>query len=139
MVPLQPLTDTAPELPGRVVAAQDWRDVAFVHWRVDAHDVHPLLPPGISPDLDADGTTWAGLIAFRLGRARLGPLPAVPVFGDFTEVNVRLYGVDARGRRGVVFRSLEAASLPAVLGARTLFSLPYFWARTGQRPTSDGW
>lgn len=43
---------------------------------------------------------------------------------DGTEVNVRLYGVDGQGRRGVVFLSLEASSLPAVLAARALFSLP---------------
>ncbi|MET0304348.1 MAG: DUF2071 domain-containing protein, partial [Microbacteriaceae bacterium] len=55
------------------------------------------------------------------------------------EVNVRLYGIDEQGRRGVVFRSLEASSLPAVLAARAIFSLPYLWARTAQRPTEHGW
>jgi len=43
---------------------------------------------------------------------------------------VRLYGVDARGRRGVVFRSLEASRCAAVLAARAAFGLPYFWSRT---------
>ena len=80
-----------------------------------------------------DGSSWVGLIAFRLARARFGPLPPVPHFGTFTEVNVRLYGVDGRGRRGVVFRSLEASRLAAVLVARTVFALPYRWATTDQR------
>ena len=39
----------------------------------------------------------------------------------------------------MVFRSLEASSLPAVLAARALFSLPYVWARTAHRPRVDGW
>jgi uncharacterized protein YqjF (DUF2071 family) len=86
-----------------------------------------------------DGSSWVGLIAFQLGDARVGPFPPTPVWGSFTEVNVRLYGVDENGRRGVVFRSLEASSLPAVLAARALFSLPYTWARTAQRPRADGW
>lgn len=137
-VELQPISTVAPTLIGGVVAAQEWRDVAFVHWRVESGRVAPLLPHGVVPD-EFDGSSWAGLIAFRLSRARLGPLPPVPHWGDFTEVNVRLYGVDAQGRRGVVFRSLEAASLPAVLAARAAFSLPYFWAHTAQRPWPGGW
>lgn len=132
------LTGTAPPLGGAVVAAQEWRQVAFVHWRVAADRVAPLLPPGVVPDV-FDGSSWVGLIAFRLGDARVGPFPPAPRWGSFTEVNVRLYGVDAQGRRGVVFRSLEASSLPAVIAARTLFSLPYMWARTAQRPMRDGW
>jgi hypothetical protein len=63
--------------------------------------------------------------------------PPVPYFGSFTEVNVRLYGVDAAGRRGVVFCSLEASRLAAVLTARALFQLPYQWARAASVVTDD--
>ena len=132
------ITRTAPPLPGRAVAAQRWSNVAFLHWRVSAARVAPLLPRGISPDVEG-GSSWVGLIAFELADARVGPLATPGRWGSFTEVNVRLYGVDAEGRRGVVFRSLEASSLPAVLAARALFSLPYVWARTGQRPRANGW
>ncbi len=132
------ISETAPPLSGQVVAAQEWRQVAFVHWRVAPDRVAPLLPRGVVPDV-MDGSSWVGLIAFRLGDARVGPFPPAPRWGSFTEVNVRLYGVDAQGRRGVVFRSLEASSLPAVIAARALFSLPYVWARTAQRPRPDGW
>ena len=120
----------------RVVAAQSWREATFLHWRVDSSAVAPLLPAGIRPD-EHDGSSWAGLIAFRLDGARLGPTPPIPYFGTFTEVNVRLYGVRADGRRGVVFRSLEASRLAAVLAARVTFSIPYFWSRTSQAE-SDG-
>lgn len=80
-----------------------------------------------------DGSSWVGLIAFDLGRATLGGGPAIPYFGDFTEVNVRLYGVDERGRRGVVFLSLEASRFAAVLAAHAAFSLPYKWSTTSSR------
>lgn len=135
---LAAISTTATALAGPVVAAQEWRQLAFVHWRVPASVVAPLLPAGVVPDV-FDGSTWVGLIAFRLGDARIGPFPPSPIGGSFTEVNVRLYGVDAEGRRGVVFRSLEASSLPAVLAARAMFGLPYEWARTAQRPTNGGW
>jgi uncharacterized protein YqjF (DUF2071 family) len=49
--------------------------------------------------------------------------------GSFPETNVRLYSVDAAGRRGVVFRSLESARLAFVLGARWALGLNYTWSR----------
>jgi uncharacterized protein YqjF (DUF2071 family) len=125
----EPITTSAPDLPGRAVASQRWSRVTFLHWRVESSAVAPLLPAGVRPD-EHDGSSWVGLIAFYLDRATVAGSPPVPYFGAFTEVNVRLYGVDARGRRGVVFRSLEASRLAAVLAARAGFSLPYFWSRT---------
>ena len=126
---IEPVSVTAPALPDGAVASQRWSKLTFVHWRVEAAVLAPLLPPGVRPD-EHDGSSWVGLIAFRLDRATLWGSPPVPYFGDFTEVNVRLYGVDERGRRGVVFLSLEASRLAAVLAARAAFSLPYFWSRT---------
>ena len=35
----------------------------------------------------------------------------LPYFGTFAETNVRLYSVDAAGRHGVLFRSLETTRL----------------------------
>lgn len=124
-----PISPTAPDLIGRRVASQRWSHLAFLHWRVDAAAIAPLLPPGVRPD-EHDGSSWVGLIGFMLDRATLGGSPPIPYFGEFAEINVRLYGVDERGRRGVVFLSLEASRLAAVLAARALFAIPYFWSRT---------
>ena len=140
---LEPITSVAPPLGGRTVASQRWSSVSFVHWRVSSSAVAPLLPAGVRPDeLDRPGepggSSWVGLIAFRLDRATLLGSPPVPYFGDFIEVNVRLYGVDERGRRGVVFRSLEASRLAAVVAARAAFSLPYVWAATSMRVSDEG-
>lgn len=123
----EPLTPTAPRPAGRTVFTQGWRDVAFLHWRVDPSAVAPLLPPGTRPDLH-DGSSWVGLIPFRMRRIGVLGAPGLPYLGSFLETNVRLYSVDEHGRRGVVFRSLEADRLLPVLTARAL-GLPYLWAR----------
>jgi uncharacterized protein len=125
----EPLSPIAPPLTGRASASQQWSDLAFLHWRVPADAVAPLLPAGLVPD-EFDGTSWVGLIAFVLERASIFGGPPIPYFGSFVEINVRLYAVDERGRRGVVFVSLDASRLAAVLTARSLFSLPYFWSST---------
>lgn len=114
---------------------QAWRDLAFLHWRVDAALAAPLLPPGTLPDV-FDGSSWVGLVPFRMVGAGVGGGPAVPWLGTFAETNVRLYCVDGAGRRGVVFRSLDASRLAVVLGARVAFALPYQWAR--MRVTRSG-
>ena len=125
---VQPVSVTAPELPGVQIMSQAWRDLAFLHWRVEPDVVAPLLPPGTRPDVH-DGSSWVGLIPFRMVGAGVGRGPVVPWLGSFAETNVRLYSVDEQGRRGVVFRTLEASRLAVVLGARAVFALPYTWAR----------
>lgn len=125
----------APELPGRAVIAQRWNRAVFVHWRVDPALVAPLLPAGTRPDVH-DGSAWVGLVPFVLSDFRFLPLRPVPLVGSFVEINVRTYAVDDSGRRGVVFRTLEAEHLAPVLAARALFGLPYRWARAGVR--TDG-
>jgi uncharacterized protein YqjF (DUF2071 family) len=125
----EPISRMAPGFAGKPIASQRWSHLTFLHWRVESSRVAPLLPAGVVPD-EHDGSSWVGLIPFMLDRATLFDSPPVPYVGSFVELNVRLYGVDARGRRGVVFRSLEASRLAAVLAARAAFGLPYFWSRT---------
>src|SRR5919112_4909616 len=125
----------APPLQSRQVMSQWWRDIAFLHWRVDPAVVAPLLPRGAHPDVH-DGSTWVGLIPFRMDDAGVGRGRPVPRYGSFPETNVRLYSVDDAGRHGVVFRSLEAPWLPVVAGARLGFGVPYEWARMSVRPAA---
>jgi uncharacterized protein YqjF (DUF2071 family) len=107
---------------------QQWRDLTFLHWRVEPDVVAPFLPAGTRPDVH-DGSTWVGLIPFRMVGAGFGRGPAVPYLGTFAETNVRVYSVDDQGRRGIVFLTLEASRLAVTLGARAAFALPYTWAR----------
>jgi uncharacterized protein YqjF (DUF2071 family) len=109
------------------VASQRWRWVSFVHWRVPSEAVAPLLPAGTRPD-EIDGTSWVGLIAFHISEFTFRPGIRLAYAGRFPEINVRLYTIDAAGRRGVVFLSMEASRLLAVLGARVSLQLPYVWA-----------
>ena len=134
--PAQPVSADAPALRGPALLDQVWRDLAFLHWRVEPERVAPLLPPGVAPDTH-DGSSWVGLIPFRLTDARFGTGPVLPYVGSFAETNVRLYGVDATGRRGVVFASLEAQRLAFVLGARVALNIPYTWARMRARRDAD--
>ncbi len=127
-----------PPLPTRQIMHQWWRDISFVHWRVDPARVAPLLPRGVRPDLH-DGSAWVGLIPFHMVGAGLGDGPAVPHLGTFLETNVRLYSVDDQGRHGVVFRSLEAERLAVVLGANVGFGVPYKYARMSRSPGLDTW
>lgn len=124
----EPVSRDAPALRGPALLDQVWRDLTFLHWRVDADLVAPLLPAGVLPDVH-DGSSWVGLIPFRLTDARFGSGPVLPYVGSFAETNVRLYGVDASGRRGVVFASLEAERLAFVVGSRVALNIPYTWAK----------
>ncbi len=123
----------APPLPGRAVIRQRWSDFVFLHWRVPPDVVAPFMPAGTRPDVDANGDAWVGLIPFVLSDHAFLPLPPVPGLGTFIEINVRTYSIDDAGRRGVVFRSLDAEQLPSVLAARALFGLPYRWMRAESR------
>jgi hypothetical protein len=134
---VEPVSPDPPKLRGRALLTQSWLDLAFLHWPAQPEVVAPLLPSGTRPDL-LDGVTYVGLIAFRMHRIGWLGLPGLPYFGSFPETNVRLYSVDRGGRRGVVFRSLEASRLLPVLVARGAFRLPYQWAKMPVRRTGDG-
>ena len=131
------LDPAGPPLPGRAIIRQRWSDVVFLHWRVAPEVVAPFMPPGTRPDVDANGDAWVALIPFVLSDHAFLPLPPVPGLGTFIEINVRTYSIDDRGRRGVVFRSLDAEQLPSVLAARALFGLPYQWMHAGMRLGND--
>lgn len=117
----------APELPRPVIMDQLWADAVFLHWRIDAAIVAGHLPSGVVPDI-VDGSSWVGLIGFRMVGAGLGEGLPVPYFGSFTEINVRLYTRGPDGTRGVVFVTLDASRLAVVLAARA-GGIPYVWSR----------
>lgn len=124
----EPITVDPPWSAAGPLLTQSWLDLTFVHWAVDPADVAPLLPAGTFPDT-FEGATYVGLVPFRMHRVGWFRLPGVPYLGTFPETNVRLYSVDEHGRRGVVFRSLDASRLIPVAVARTVFRLPYLWSR----------
>ncbi|WP_134767390.1 DUF2071 domain-containing protein [Nocardioides sp. 1609] len=130
------LDPQGPPLPSRQIMNQWWRDVVFVHWRVDPDAVAGLLPRGVRPDVH-DGSAWVGLVPFRMVDAGLGHRGPVPRLGTFLETNVRTYSVDAAGRRGVVFLSLDCDRAAVVAGAVATLRVPYRWARIAHHRQDD--
>lgn len=112
-----------------------WLDLLFAHWPLDPAVLRPLVPGAL--ELDTwDGRAWIGVVPFRMEDVGLRGLPAPPILGAFPEVNVRTY-VQHAGRPGVWFLSLDAASRPTVLGARTWFHLPYVFAEMSAEREGD--
>lgn len=95
---------------------QRWRDVSFLHWRVDAAAVAERLPDGLTPYL-IDGSVWVSLLAFTV---TVGPVA-------FPETNVRTY-VSRHGKDGIWFVRIEADTIATTLGARALYGAPYIKA-----------
>ena len=130
------ITPDAPAAIPMPLLTQEWLDLAFIHWAVEPAAVAGLMPHGTVPDTH-DGLTYVGLVAFRMHRVGWLRLPGVPYFGSFPETNVRLYSVDSHGRRGVVFRSMDASRLIPVLMGRAGFRLPYLWSRMSVRSVGE--
>jgi uncharacterized protein YqjF (DUF2071 family) len=124
----EPLSPAAPPRPRGLLSTQWWRDVVFLHWPVPPAAVRGLMPAGVAPDV-LDGRTYVGLVAFLMDQVGLLGAPGVPYLGRFPETNVRLYSVDRRGRRGVVFLSMDAGRLLPVVVGRSTLRLPYSWSR----------
>lgn len=115
---------------------QSWLDIAFVHYRADAAALQARLPPGVRVQ-EFDGTAWVGLVQFRMAGIGRRPVSQWAILPPFPELNVRTY-VEADGKPGVWFFSLDAASWPLVLAGRHLFHLPYFHARMTQKREAEG-
>ncbi|MDQ0665562.1 uncharacterized protein YqjF (DUF2071 family) [Arthrobacter ulcerisalmonis] len=125
-----------PELPAPVFSDQRWLDAVFLHWRIPQAIAAAFIPDGVRPDV-FDGSSWVGLIGFRMEQAGLGRGPGIPYLGSFNEVNVRLYSRERNGTRGVVFLSLDANRLPVVLATRAA-GIPYVWSRIRHWPPFPG-
>jgi uncharacterized protein YqjF (DUF2071 family) len=111
---------------GMPLMHQNWGKLLFMHWRITAAALRPLIPEGLTIDT-FDGSAWIGVIPFTMWGIRALPplLPPVPGLSSLHELNVRTY-VHSNGVPGVWFFSLDANSSIAVLMARTFFHLPYF-------------
>jgi len=106
---------------------QNWHDLLFAHWPVSAADLCRLVPDGLNIQ-EYNGTSWIGVVPFRMTGVMRRPFPDLPFVSAFPELNVRLY-VERDGKPGVWFLSLDAANPFAVWAARRFFHLPYWHAR----------
>ena len=90
---------------------QRWCDLLFAHWPVPAADLRPLVPDGLEIE-EHGGTSWVGVVPFRMEGVARRPLPDIPGLSSFPELNLRLYVTRDR-RPGVWFLSLDATSAPS--------------------------
>src|SRR3569623_2020771 len=99
---------SAGQRPQRPVAGyHHWSELLFVHWRLPAEVVSPLIPPGLTLDTWG-GQAWVGMVLFRMSGVRPWWLPPVPGVSRFLETNLRTYVLRDGGDPGVWFFSLEA-------------------------------
>lgn len=105
---------------------QSWCDLLFAHWPVPVEVLQPLVPDPLQIQ-EFDGTSWIGIVPFRMEGVMLRPLPDMPWISAFPELNVRLY-VEYKGKPGVWFLSLDATNPLAVWAAKRFFYLPYLKA-----------
>lgn len=117
---------------GRACGYHRWSNLLFLHWRVPAELVQPLLPTGLTLDT-WEGDAWVGLVPFHMSGVRPWWSPAVPWVSTFHETNVRTYVQHRGSDPGVWFFSLEASNALAVLLARWGWHLPYHRARMSLR------
>lgn len=111
---------------GSPAGFQSWRSLLFMHWPVPVDILRRLVPAPLELDL-YDGCAYVGLVPFVMRAIRPWWCPKALGF-NFLETNVRTYVVH-RGRPGVYFFSLEANSRIAVQTARSIWGLPYHYAR----------
>ena len=112
-----------------------WLELCFLHWRVDAEALAPLIPRGLTLDT-FDGSAWIGVVPFRMTGVAARAMPRVRQLSDFAELNVRTY-VTAGQKPGVWFFSLDATQPLAVRIARKVFHLPYVDARIALTRSGD--
>ena len=121
---------------------QRWNDLLFAHWPIPADAMARLIPPGLKIDT-FDGYAWVAAVPFWMDLVRTRTFGerciAIPGTATFCELNLRTYvRSPATDLSGIYFFSLDAASALAVIGARTLFHLPYFFASMRSQTRPDG-
>lgn len=109
---------------GTPLAHQTWGKLLFMHWRVDAEALRPLVPEPLLIDTFR-GSAYVAVTPFTMWNVRASFMPPLPGLSSLHELNVRTY-VHLDGVPGVWFLSLDANSRAAVVAARTLYHLPYF-------------
>ncbi len=103
----------------RWIWRQSWCDLLFAHWPIEASQIRRLVPEPLQID-EFDGTSWIGIVPFRMEGVMRRPFPDMPWISAFPELNLRLY-VHHQGKPGVWFLSLDATNPLAVWAADDSF------------------
>ena len=123
-------------VPSRSFAiSQEWRDLTFMHWKVDPKRLEQHLPDGLEIDF-FDGEAYVGVIPFMMRNVHPKGLVPVPGISTFAEFNVRTYVVKD-GQHGVFFLTLDAKSLVTCLYANRAYGLAYRYAKARVKRHGD--
>ena len=112
------------------VMLQRWHEISFFHWPCEPALLQKRLPSQLRIE-EFDGTAWVSVTPFFLKGLRPPLLPKALGL-DFPETNLRTY-VQGPSGPGIWFFSLDAASVRAVIGARSTIGLPYRLAKMSVR------
>jgi len=105
------------------VCYQEWHDTLFLHFRVDAAMLVPMLPPTVKLET-FHGEAWLSMVIFTLKNTSPRYFINYPVFRNFQEMNIRTY-VRHRGQSGIyMFRVTTNHTLFAML-SKYLMGIPY--------------
>ncbi len=123
-------------IPSRSFAiSQEWRDLTFMHWKVDPKRLQKHLPDGLEIDF-FDGEAYVGVIPFMMKNVHPKGLVPLPGISTFAEFNVRTYVVKD-GQHGVFFLTLDAKSLVTCLYANRAYGLAYRYAKARVKRHGD--
>jgi uncharacterized protein YqjF (DUF2071 family) len=117
------------------VNAQRWSALTFLHWPVAPAVIQERLPRGLHVQT-YEGTAWIGLTPFLMQDVRVPPLPSVPGWSTFPEVNLRTYVRHVDGTDGLWFLGLWSTRR-AMNAAMRMIGLPYHRTEATIRPTGD--
>lgn len=105
------------------VNAQRWSTITFLHWPADPEAIQSLLPSGLRVQTHS-GSAWIGLTPLLMRDVRVPPLPPLPGWSTFPEVNLRTYVRHDDGTDGLWFLMLWSTRRAMNLGMRGV-GLPY--------------
>ncbi len=107
------------------VIEQRWKDVLFLHYKINPQLVQPLVPYPL--DLH-EGNAIISIVPFQMDKIRFPFLPSAPWFSRLWELNIRTY-VEVNGVKGVYFFTLETDSKLGTMIANSFFALPYRYSK----------
>ena len=77
---------------------QTWDDLLFLHYRVPAVQLRPLVPNRLELQ-EHSGSAWLGVTPFVITGLRARGLLPLPFASSFRELNVRTYVAHGRPHR----------------------------------------
>ncbi len=117
---------------------QTWANLVMAHWGVAPEAIAHLLPSALKLDT-INGKAWISVVPFQMVNIHPVWLPRVFSVRTFLELNLRTYVRPVSGgESGIWFFSLATNHRLISLVARTLFQVPYYFAKASYKETTDG-